>query len=182
MSLQWPFLKDEPDLTDALKEKADALHDLLQRETFYRELPSIDQHATALSQDYQQRFAAAVDARAAAYAAALAELKANEAWDELSSDQQIQIAQPLQSRSTTMVSAQTAIPFLRSEIEACSQHLKTAVHQMLTLIDGNRLVTIRIDEFFGGRVETVEQLEAALSTLRQRIEKLLAEDKKVLIQ
>lgn len=182
LSQQWPFLQDEQDLAETLREKAAVLNDLLQRETFYREFPSIDQHATALAQDYQQRFAAAVDARAAAYEAALTELKANEAWGELSADQQNQIAQPLQSRSTTAVRAQTAIPFLRSETEACSQHLKTAVHQMLTLIDGNRLVTIRIDEFFGGRVETVEQLEAALSVLRQRIEKLLAEDKKVLIQ
>lgn len=182
LSQQWPFLQDEPDLAETLRDKATALTDLLQRETFYRELPSIDQYAAALAQAYQQCFAAAVDARAAAYVVALAELKANEAWGELNADQKNQIAQPLQSRSTTVVGAQTAIPFLRSETEACSQHLKTAIHQMLTLIDGNRLVTIRIDEFFGGRVETVEQMEAALLVLRQRIEKLLAEDKKVLIQ
>src|SRR5262249_49122457 len=37
----WPFLNDEPDLTDELRTKATELQDLLERETFYRELPKI---------------------------------------------------------------------------------------------------------------------------------------------
>lgn len=179
---QWPFLADEPDLDPPLRAKAAVLTDLLGRETFYRELASIDQQATVLSQEYQRRFNAAVAQRAEVYEAALTELRGNEAWDELSGDQQAQIAQPLQSRATKAVNPHTAIPFLRAEIGACSQHLKEAVQKMLTLLEGNSLVTIHIDEFFSGRVETVEQLDAALAVLRQRIEKLLGEDKKVLIQ
>ena len=35
----WPFLRDEPDVTDDLLAKATTLEDLLARETFYRELP-----------------------------------------------------------------------------------------------------------------------------------------------
>lgn len=182
LSQQWPFLHDESDLDQSLRDHAVELIDLLNRETFYRELASIDQQAAALTQEYERRFTAAVATRAEVYETALTELQGNEAWDELNADQQAQIAQPLQSRATTAVNAQTAIPFLRAEIGACSQHLKQAVQQMLTLLEGNRLVTIRIDEFFSGRVETVEQLETALAVLRQRIEKLLAEDKKVLVQ
>ena len=78
--------------------------------------------------------------------------------------------------------ASATIPFLRSELSACPQHLKAAVQQMMELIDGNRLVTINVGDFFAGRVETPEQLDAAIGALRQRIEKLLGEGKKVWIQ
>ena len=43
-------------------------------------------------------------------------------------------------------------------------------------------MTINVGEFFAGRVETPEQLDAAIGALRQRIEKLLGEGKKVWIQ
>ena len=84
------------------------------------------------------------------------------------------------------MSASATIPFLRSELSACPQHLKAAVQQMMELAaeseGGNRLVTINVGDFFAGRVETPEQLEAAIGALRQRIEKLLGEGKKVWIQ
>ena len=56
------------------------------------------------------------------------------------------------------------------------------VYIMMELIEGNCLITINVGDFFAGRVETPEQLEAAIAALRQRIEKLLGEGKKVWIQ
>ena len=41
----WPFLRQEADISEDLRAKATALDDLLARETFYRELPTIEQHA-----------------------------------------------------------------------------------------------------------------------------------------
>ena len=53
---------------------------------------------------------------------------------------------------------------------------------MLELIEGERLVTINATEFFRDRIETEEQLEIALTTIKQRVEKLLGQGKKVLVQ
>ena len=78
--------------------------------------------------------------------------------------------------------SQTTIPFLRSEVSACPQHYKNAVKEMLELIEGERLVTINATHFFSRRIETEEQLNTALATLRQRVEKLLGQGKKVLVQ
>jgi hypothetical protein len=91
------------------------------------------------------------------------------------------VAAPLATRATSPP-ASASIPFLRSEQSACPQHLKAAVQQMMELLDGNRLVTISVGDFFAGRVETPEQLEAAIGALRQRVEKFLGEGKKVWIQ
>lgn len=178
----WPFLDEEADLASATRGRAEALADLMARETFYRELPAIDQHTAALAQEYAERFRIAVDNRAAAYREALATLQGNGAWSELNEEQQARVAEPLASRTRSDVAKATSIPFLRAELSACPQHLKAAVQQMMELIEGNRLVTISVGEFFAGRVETPEQLDAAITSLRQRIEKLLGEGKKVWIQ
>src|SRR5204863_5285442 len=44
LTIAWPFLCQEADVSENLHDKAAALKDLLARERFYREFPSIDQH------------------------------------------------------------------------------------------------------------------------------------------
>ena len=182
LDTHWAFLDQEADLPDGLRPKAEALADMMARETFYRDLAQIDQHATAIEAEYQARFQAAAAARTECYQQALATLHGNPAWTELNEEQQSRVAAPLTNRASATVPASATIPFLRSELSACPQHLKAAVQQMMELIEGNRLVTINVGDFFAGRVETPEQLEAAIGALRQRIEKLLGEGKKVWIQ
>jgi hypothetical protein len=48
VTVSWPFLQHEADISEDLRGKARALEDLLARETFFRELPTIEQHAHAL--------------------------------------------------------------------------------------------------------------------------------------
>ena len=50
------------------------------------------------------------------------------------------------------------------------------------MVDGNRVVHVRIGAFFTGGVETPEQLDAAMQALREECERLLGEGKKVWVQ
>ena len=52
----------------------------------------------------------------------------------------------------------------------------------MELIDGSRVVTLSVSDFFASGVETPEQLDAVLADLRRQIEKLIGEGKKVLLQ
>ena len=52
------------------------------------------------------------------------------------------------------------------------------VHQ---LVDGERVVTVDVRPFFRGGVDDMEQLEAALTGLREECERLLADGKKIVI-
>jgi hypothetical protein len=178
----WPFLAQEAHVPDELCQKASELEDLMQRETFYRELATIEQHTTALEKEYRARFDKAVESRAEAYDKALEILHASDGWEELNEEQQSRVSEPLASRASAEVDADTSIPFLRSELSACPQHLKAAIQEMMELLDGKRLVTIAITDFFANRVETPEQLQAALKALKERCEKLIGEGKKVLVQ
>src|SRR5262249_15473509 len=69
-AMLWSFLRQEPDITDGLRADATALDDLLARETFFKELPSIEHYTKAIESEYERRFEAALDARVGAYAAA----------------------------------------------------------------------------------------------------------------
>ncbi|HPA83095.1 MAG TPA: BREX system P-loop protein BrxC, partial [Thermoanaerobaculales bacterium] len=62
----WAFLAQEPNISDALRARAAALEDLLARETFFKELPAIEQHARAIETEYEARLQQALD-RVAAY-------------------------------------------------------------------------------------------------------------------
>lgn len=177
----WPFLEKEADLPSGFEDSASTLADLMAKETFFREIATIAQTAAELKLEYDHRFITAVDARATAYREALDKLCRMDAWSELNEEQQARIAQPLRLR-TTDVPATTSIAFLRSELSACQHHLKKAVKEMMELIEGNLLVTLSAGDFFGARIETPEQLSAALEAIKQRIEKLLGEGKKVLVQ
>lgn len=178
----WRFLQGEPDLPEGLGDQAVALEDKLAKETFYRELADIELAATDILDEYDRRYTVALDARVGAYAAVLDSLKNNAAWGSLNQDQRDMVSGPLARRATRDVDAGTGIPFLRSELDACDQHYKTAVKQMMELVEGNLLVSINIAEFFADRIESPEQLEGVLGAIKQRIEKLLGEGKKILVQ
>ena len=70
----WSFLREEPDISEELRAKAATLDDLLARETFFKEVPSIEQRAKAIESEYERRFQEALDARVAAYSKAFHEL------------------------------------------------------------------------------------------------------------
>ncbi len=178
----WPFLDQEQDLPDGLADSAATLADLLARETFFRELAAIGQAAAVIRSEYDKRFDTALTARANAYTESLTKLQAQDAWGELNEEQQGRIELPLKSRSDTKSSGTTTVPFLRSELRACPQYYKNAVQEMLELIEGELLVTINATEFFASRIETEEQLDTTLATIKQRVEKLLGQGKKVLVQ
>jgi hypothetical protein len=178
----WPFLEKEPDVSEGLREQAAKLDDLLKQETFFRQLPDIDQHARSLETAYGQRFQAAVTERAAAYTKALTELKGTPGWEEAAPAEQEHIAAPLASRIATEVEATIPIPQLRADTEACSARLQKAVAELATLLAGNRLVRLSVSGYFAGGIENEEQLDAALAGLRQECLKLLGMGKKILIQ
>jgi hypothetical protein len=178
----WPFLSREPDLTEALREHAARLEDCLTRETFFRELPAIDEHARALEQAHAMRHGEAAQARVAAYQQALVRLRATPGWEQLSAEQQARVSGLLAGRASKDGTDGQAIPLLRAELDACPGLLDRAIEEMLRLLDGERVVRVSASSYFAGGIETEEQLEAALEGLREQCIELIGAGKKVLVQ
>jgi Family of unknown function (DUF6079) len=181
VAVAWPFLQQEADISEDLRTKARALEDLLARETFFRELPSIDQHAHAIEAEYQRRYDEAMDARIAAYKKAFDRLIKTPGWRQVDEDEQRRIATPIE-RGMAKDKARVPIPQLRSERDACESRLRAAVAEIHRIIEGERVVSVSLGSYFAGGVETEEQLDAALEGIREECARLIGAGKKVIVQ
>ncbi len=178
----WPFLAHEPATSDQDRQKADELSELMQRETFYRELPRIDQASGHLDRLYRRAFSEAVAERAEGYLVAGDQLKSTTGWDQLSDDQKNRIAEPLARRTSKEVSESTPIPQLRSDIDARDKRLSDAIAEVHRLIEGDRIVQIKVVTHFSSGIDTEEQLDAAIGSLRDECLHHIGKNKRVLIQ
>lgn len=176
------FLAHEPDVSEEVVRAAQRLEDLLQKDTFYRELPALDESARALEKEYAARHREALEARAASYEEALRELHATPGWEVLNAGQQAEVAATLTSRARRDGAGGVSVPLLRSDTDACSTLLNRAVEQAIRLTAGPGLVTVKAAPYFSGGIETEEQLEAALEGLRQECAEQIGAGRKVLVQ
>lgn len=177
----WSLLSQEADISDDLRTRATELEDLLRRETFFKDLPVIEQHTKALETEYDKRFTEALDARVVAYTKAFEELVKTPGWTEIDEDQQRRLAEPF-ARGKKRDEALVPIPQLRADRDACGGRLSAAIAELRRIIDGERVVTVNVGSYFVGGVETEEQLEAALDGVREECARLIGAGKKVIIQ
>jgi hypothetical protein len=180
LSLLWPVLAEEGDLGLDLISHAHTLADLLSRETFFRELPLIEQHARAIESEYARRFDQALQARIDSYSDAYDQLLQTPGWSEVPEETQREIAAPLLAGK--QASPRNApIPLLRSERDACDSRLRQAIRRVQEIHDGERLATVQVNAYFGGGLETEEELDAALASLREECARLIGSGKKVVL-
>lgn len=175
------YLLQEPDIDPGFAETGDALRDLLAKETFFRDLPAISAAANAISQEQSRRRSLAIAACNDAYSAALKSLAATPGWEQLGRDLHAEIAQPLQGCATSD-GAGKSLSELRMETETCPGRLETAVRKVLKTIEGDRLATVSAGQYFSGGIETEEQLDQALTGLRDELSRLIGEGKKVMVR
>jgi hypothetical protein len=178
---QWPFLKNEDDVGEKAREAAESLQDLLNRETFFRSFPDIDQAARTIENAYQERFEEAVEARAQAYKSALDRLQQADGWDELDPDQKQRVKEPLAPYATTDVNESTSIPQLRSEKEAHESRLNQALEDLARMANNTPVERVSVSRYFAGSIESEEELDAALDGLREECLRKIGEGKRVLI-
>jgi len=176
-----PTLKEEPDLDPAFLEKGTVLDDLLKRDTFFRELGPIAKTAAEIQAEYKRRYDAALDGRVKAYLDALDVLAKTPGWERLDEAQREEITQQLRQCADKNWNNQT-IRHLRSETELCETRLASAIAKMHQILEGERLATVSVGQYFSGGIETEEQLDQALGGIRDEFSRLIGEGKKVIVK
>ncbi|MBO3739492.1 BREX system P-loop protein BrxC [Actinoplanes flavus] len=181
IEIAWPALKEEAGVGPELESRAVELRDLLERETFYRDLPAIQQHARAIELEYTRRFDDAQQARIDTYRRALDQLTSQPEWGEVT-DEEIrgEIAAPLLAGQQPLPRT-ASLSLLRSERDACEARLRTAIRRLQEIVEGERLAAVQVQSYFAGGIETEEQLDAALSGLRDECARLIGAGKKVVV-
>jgi hypothetical protein len=177
----WSFLSRESDVPDELRTRAATLEDLLARETFFKELPSIEQNTKAIEREYARRFDDALDARVSAYKDACEKLKMTLGWSEIGEDQQYRLAEPFE-RGEKRDTDSVPIPQLRADRDACEGRLRAAIAELRRIVDGERIATVSLGSYFAEGIETEEQLDQALDGIREECARLIGAGKKVIVQ
>src|SRR5262249_3457989 len=160
---------------------AASLDDLLARETFFKELPPIEQHAMAIETEYAKRFDDALNARVVAYTEAFQKLVATPGWKEIDEDQQRRLANSFE-RGMNPDADCLPTPRIRADRAVCDGRLRGAPTELRRIIDGERVVTVSVGSSFVGGIETEEQLDAALNGVREECARLIGAGKKVIVQ
>lgn len=176
----WSFLSQEFDIADDLRTRAAELEDLLVRESFFKELPAIEQHTKAIETEYSRRFEAALDARVAVYTEAFDRLVKTSGWTEIDEEQQRRLTEPFE-RGQKRDPQSVPIPQLRADHDACDGRLRASMAELRRLIDGERVVTVSLGTYFAGGIETEEQLDSALDGVREECARLIGAGKKVIV-
>jgi hypothetical protein len=74
------------------------------------------------------------------------------------------------------------IPQLRSDTDACQTRLKSAIAEVLRIVEGERIASVNLNSYFAGGIESEEQLDAALTGIREECSRLIGAGKKVFLQ
>ncbi len=180
LSLAWPSLQDEEGLGVEVKSSARELTDLFARETFFRDLPAIEQHARVIESEYARRFDNALQARINAYSAALEVLIRTPGWQDLPEESRRTIAAPLFA-GTQPLPRTAPLAFLRSEQDACEARMRQAIRRAQEMLEGERLASVQVQPYFAGGIETEEQLDTALTGLKDECMRLIWAGKKVVL-
>jgi predicted HTH transcriptional regulator len=157
LSNAWPILRQESDVGEEIPAKAGELAELLARETFFRELPAIEQQCRAIEAEYERRYRKAEDAFVEAYNHAYQALVTTPGWNELDPDLQRQIG--ARFLASEVRANRRSIPQLRAETDACGPRLRSAVAEVLGDVEGDRRTTVERPPSQG-----VEQLRAWMAS------------------
>ena len=179
---QWRTLDSEPDVEPAIGDAAEKLTDAVKRETFFRDLADIQNWTSIIRAEYDRRFEEALAEKVRVYCNALAQLIDEPGWSDLAQPARDEIAAPLKDHADDDGSSAPPISQLRSDHDACDPRLQAAIKKVHDLIDGDRIVTVEVQPFFRGGVEDINQLNAALTGLREACERLIAADKKIVVR
>lgn len=178
---EWPALKADGYGDGTLQDSADAIADILAKETFYNDLPALATATSHVQQAHAGRFAEAARERAEAYGTAIEKLESTPGWAELEDGVRTEIAAPLLSRASEEASGQS-LAMLRENILACPGLLKTAVEKVLQLsATDSEPAVIVVSELVRGLITSEEQLDAALQQIHDRCLRSIADGTSVIL-
>ena len=174
-----------PTSTDELREHAAAeLEDLLARETFFRELPTIEQHARAIEPSTSAATPRRSTTRVAAYKEALDELMKTPGWARARRGPAAQASpRPLERGRTPTAPTRRRSRCCATETDACARRAsRRRSRRCCASIDGERVVTRRASAATSPAASRPRSSSRRRSTgIREECARLIGAGKKVIV-
>jgi len=207
LATQWPILQSRGD-GEELADWATQLQEHLAAEDFYARLEGIRQATEAITTKYRQRYLELHHRRSQVYDEAINAIKGQPEWSlvfpeaDTNPDQQQALLGPLQSRvldkpdlsddATVCQKCHATIAEMQSDIDAISARRAEIARRLQKLATPEQeVVTVRVADILGSvlreldasDLEQAEQaVDQALSDLKQRLLKILAEGARIILE
>ena len=188
----WPQLEARGQV--ALREKVEQVKGLLAADDFYESLPTIASTAQAVATAYHSLYAKAHGERAEQFQAAVEKIKGRSEWEAVPDTMRQPVLQPLTTRCCTDLDQPEAsvvckvcgatLSQMESDLAALGGLFAQVVAQVqkLTTPPETKVQRVRVSEFFGGAMETEEQVRQAVARLQDHLLKMLDEKVKIVVE
>ena len=188
----WPQLEARGEV--GLKEEVEKLKGLLAAEDFYESLSAIGAAAKSVSTAYRTLYEKAHADRGEQFHAAIEKIKGRTEWSAVPESMRQSALQPLTSRCCTELDLPdgslvckkcgATLSQMESDLAALGGLFAQVVAQVqkLTTPPETKVQRVRVSEFFGGAMETEEQVKQAVARLQDHLLKLLDEKIKIVVE
>lgn len=199
---KYPVLIERGPGDEEFEKSGKNLEDYLNAETFYDRMADISRIEKEISKLYDEKYIDYHKQRSEVYQQIIDDIKGNIDWININEDQQKMIISPLLSHVCTEVEedAEYEIHFdsagvlcskchasigqIDSDITAAPTLKNKALEKILevTLPPEEKYERVKITLFLGNSVNDLDELEEGIERLRDHLQKILAEGKKVILE
>jgi hypothetical protein len=164
------------------------LDHLLAKETFYEHLPQIRSAAETARAGFVDVYQEAFEKRRTAYEHAREQLRATAGWTQLSQEDQESVEERLRQRAEDDPAndawrmGAAILATVRAERDAAIKLLTDAQDTVRRMEAGPNLVTIDVTDLLEGAIRTPEDLEAAVTAIREAVAKAISDGNAVILK
>lgn len=181
-----PVLRQRLEDAALPQDSIEKLESILSKETFFKELPALRTATSETLQVFGDLYEEAFQRRKDAYAAALEELEDTDGWAEIESAEQDSISRDLRARAEAEPLQEPwrdtgQLALIDEQIRAAPAMLEEAQRELRKLLTPDA-VTITVRGIVPAEIRGEDDLEAALRSIREAVEKELAQKHPVILR
>ena len=188
----WPQLESRGEV--GLNEEIERLKALLAAADFYESLSAIGTTTKAVTTAYRTLYEKAHADRGEQFQAAIEKIKGRPEWSEVPDSMRQPVLQPLASRCCTELdlpdgslvckACGATLSQMESDLAALGGLFAQVVAQVQKLVTPpeTKVQRVRVSEFFGGAMESEDQVKQAVARLQDHLLKLLDEGVKIVVE
>lgn len=188
----WPQLETRGEVS--VKEEVEKLKGLIAAHDFYESLSAIGSTGEVLSSAYRTIYEKLHADRGEQFHTAVEKIKGRTEWSAVPDSMQQPVLQPLASRCCTELDmpdgslvckkCNATLSQMESDLAALGGLFAQVVAhvQKLTTPPETKVQRIKVSEFFGGAMESEDQVKQALARLQDHLLKLLDEGVKIVVE
>ncbi len=193
---QWPLLAGDG-ATPQLAEQAEALRTLLGGTALYEQLTRMHTLTQGVSSAYRRTYLAEHQARFEEYSQAIDEIKGRAEWATIQPSGRASILLPLTQRSCEQADlpegamvcqrCKNGLSLIKEQRQSLQPLKQEALNRLFEAIAGSNgaaklIKRVRATNFFPDMLESEQEVEAALSQLRELLLKLVAEGARIRVE